>query len=480
MGLTVQNNNSALNSCNNLNKSSRAQQKSMKKLASGFKINSASDDASGLAISEKMRNQITALDTVVDSCEDGANLLQTAEGNIAEIQDMITRMVELAEESANGILDDDDRDALQDEMNELCAEVDRIASTANFNGTKLLNGDVYQRERRSVFTETLAVQFILPTGGFMNGKDEDGTVSKVLEYLKDNPSEVPSELSDNIGKVTRKYEYLEWTSDGEKWNAKLEGYLPIDPADECPPLKDYLLYFHKDGTPIVILEKDAAEPAGYNGTDWVCAKVYPANKPSKEVISDETLEVDTLHLKIGETSTKPNLVRFDRPNLHSDVIFNSVDTEEVIHTSSSSSATGGTLGGGVNHYGGTGYYKTTEVIEEHFIPNPVSSYSKGIAYDIRTPEKALKVYDHARSASEKISRNRGSIGALQNRLDYSINSATAASENTAATKSRIKDTDMAEEFTEYTSKSIISQASQSMLAQANTHVQDVLSLLQQQ
>ena len=91
MGIVIHTNMPGLNASNVLNKNTKSQQKSMQKLASGYKINSSADDASGLAISEKMRNKITALDTVVDSCEDGVNFLQTAEGNIAEIQDMMTR-----------------------------------------------------------------------------------------------------------------------------------------------------------------------------------------------------------------------------------------------------------------------------------------------------------------------------------------------------------------------------------------------------
>ncbi len=142
MGMVVRTNMAALNANNSLAQASKAQQAGMQKLASGFKINKAADDASGLAISEKMKNQIKALDTAKDNCEDGANLIQTAEGYMAETHDILNRMTELAEKSANGVLADEDRNSLQDEMDELCAEIDRIATTANFNGHKLMDGSI--------------------------------------------------------------------------------------------------------------------------------------------------------------------------------------------------------------------------------------------------------------------------------------------------------------------------------------------------
>ncbi|MBQ3567263.1 MAG: hypothetical protein IJA12_08815, partial [Oscillospiraceae bacterium] len=160
--MVVRTNVNALNSHRNLNKNSKTNAKSLEKLASGYKINRAGDDASGLAISEKMKAQIKALGTASANCEDGISMIQTTEGYMGEIHDMLNRMVELAEKSANGINQDTgntgtaaygtdasgklnagtDRAALQAEMDQLCAEIDRIALTANFNGNKLLNGNL--------------------------------------------------------------------------------------------------------------------------------------------------------------------------------------------------------------------------------------------------------------------------------------------------------------------------------------------------
>ncbi len=132
---------SAINSCRNLGKNNNAIQKDVEKLASGFKINRARDDASGLAITEKMRAQITALDVASRNCEDGISLVQTADGYLEEVHNMMQRMHELGMKSANGILDDDtDRTALQDEFSELQEEIDRISDTANFNNNNLFGG----------------------------------------------------------------------------------------------------------------------------------------------------------------------------------------------------------------------------------------------------------------------------------------------------------------------------------------------------
>ena len=162
MGMVVRTNVNALNAHRNLNKNNKTNAKSLEKLASGYKINRAGDDASGLAISEKMKAQIKALGTASANCDDGISMIQTTEGYMGEIHDMLNRMVELAEKSANGINEDSgltgasaygtsgdgtlragtDRAALQAEMDQLSAEIDRIALTANFNGNKLLNGNL--------------------------------------------------------------------------------------------------------------------------------------------------------------------------------------------------------------------------------------------------------------------------------------------------------------------------------------------------
>ena len=141
--MRIQHNIMAMNSYRNFNNNTSALSSNLEKLSSGYRINRAGDDAAGLAISEKMRAQITGLDAAQKNVNDGISLVKTAEGALQEVQDMLNRMVYLAEQSANGTYDDNvDRAALQEEVDALMEEIDRIADSSNFNGQKLLNGDL--------------------------------------------------------------------------------------------------------------------------------------------------------------------------------------------------------------------------------------------------------------------------------------------------------------------------------------------------
>ncbi|MCR2822364.1 flagellin N-terminal helical domain-containing protein [Lederbergia panacisoli] len=141
--MIINHNIAALNTHRQLGAAANAQGKSMEKLASGLRINKAGDDAAGLAISEKMRAQVRGLDQASRNAQDGISLIQTAEGALSETTSILQRMKELATQSANGTLDDNvDRKAIQAEVDKLNEEMDRIASTTNFNGKKLLDGSI--------------------------------------------------------------------------------------------------------------------------------------------------------------------------------------------------------------------------------------------------------------------------------------------------------------------------------------------------
>ena len=141
--MRIQHNIMALNSQRQLGINNNNISKSLEKLSSGYRINRAGDDAAGLAISEKIRAQIKGLETATDNANDGISLIQTAEGGLQEVHSMLNRMTELATKSSNGTYDNStDRNALQNEYNALVKEIDRIASTTNFNGIKLLDGSL--------------------------------------------------------------------------------------------------------------------------------------------------------------------------------------------------------------------------------------------------------------------------------------------------------------------------------------------------
>lgn len=345
MGMVVRTNMASLNANNSLGKSSKSQANSMQKLASGFNINKAADDASGLAISEKMKAQIKALDTASANCEDGANLIQTAEGYMSETHDILNRMVELSEKSANGVLTDEDRNSLQDEMDELCSEIDRIATTANFNNQKLMDGSI-------------------------------------------------------------------------------------------------------GSTNAITLSSTAASGNTY---------AYSCNAMSG------------VRLQIGETSTTADKLQVTINDFHTDKLFKSV-SGFVNKTNDNTDLAGNVSGATRANYFGS----NTNVHGA----SSASMYKSGITIDISDKDSASAAADAIRLVSNYVSDERGKLGAQQNRLDHTVNNLTTASENITAANSRIRDTDMASEMMAYTSKNVVSQAAQAMLAQANSQPQNVLSLLQ--
>ena len=138
--MIIQHNISALNAYNKLSGNNKALAANLQKLSSGYKINKAGDDAAGLAVSEKMRAQITSLEVAQKNSLDGISLVQTAEGALTEVHSMLNRMVELANQSANGTYDNSNRDKLEAELEQLKSEMDRISDATNFNGIKLLDG----------------------------------------------------------------------------------------------------------------------------------------------------------------------------------------------------------------------------------------------------------------------------------------------------------------------------------------------------
>ena len=181
--MRIQHNITALNAHRNLTNNNSALTKNLEKLSSGYRINRAGDDAAGLAISEKMRAQITGIETAKKNAEDGVSLVQTAEGALTEVHSMLNRMVELATQSANGTYSDANRAEMQKEIDALNKEIDRISKTANFNGTKLFTAKaggtldpvaLHVGETGSP-DNTISVTLKAMSASAMVAKNEDGT-----------------------------------------------------------------------------------------------------------------------------------------------------------------------------------------------------------------------------------------------------------------------------------------------------------------
>jgi flagellin len=220
----------SMNAYRNYSSNTSALSKNLEKLSSGYKINRAGDDAAGLAISEKMRAQISGLDQASNNVKDGISLIQTAEGALQEVQDMMNRMVTLAEESANGTYDDNvDRKALQDEYSALKTEIERIAKSANFNGkalfgstaTKSLAGMTLQIGDTAAAYNQLKLASAVGSAGSINfstiikaswGVSSVAKAQALLSNLKTGASAAINKISSLRGKLGAVQNRLEHTA----------------------------------------------------------------------------------------------------------------------------------------------------------------------------------------------------------------------------------------------------------------------------
>ncbi len=310
MGMVVRTNVNALNAHRNLGKNSKSNANSLEKLSSGFRINRAGDDASGLAISEKMKAQIKALGTASDNCEDGISLVQTTEGYMGEIHDMLNRMVELSEKAANGIMEDSgrtgaaaygttsndasgatepaagtDRAALQAEMDQLCAEIDRIALTANFNGNKLLNGNLDATPSSSIVKADGT--------GYETGTKSEG---KALALQIGETSNRGDKLTISINRMTTDNLFKGMTSPGS-----------YSTADGSSSISESLLISNgTDAASTVIVGQQATQGTASSWVEGVTINISDQAMASKaaECIRDAIDEVSLQRAQLGATQNR--------------------------------------------------------------------------------------------------------------------------------------------------------------------------------
>ena len=413
--MVVQHNLTAMNSNRMLGITSKSQAKATEKLSSGYKINRAADDAAGLSISEKMRKQIRGLTQASANAQDGISAVQTAEGALTEVHDMLQRMNELAVKAANGTNSKDDRDYIQAEVDQLVTEIDRVATTTKFNETYLLKGTNGNDVGKLTFSTAATA-----TGIAANKFDSDG-IAKVDGQTQQakgtkNGSDGESSYRDTTiqvhGKTYHLIEDYTMTDDSTK---TLEQELETKNATET-------LYFSD-------MSKLAAQIKKDNGASLKDVSVsYDSTNGNKltakvTAFSDLNKGLD-VSLHVGADSTKDNKIGL---------------TIEMMSA----------RGLGVN----------------------------GIRVDGADDKNATASIDTIKAAIQKVSEQRSALGAVQNRLDHTINNLDNVVENTTSAESAIRDTDMATQMVSYSNNNILAQAGQAMLAQANQSNQGVLSLL---
>ena len=378
--MVIKHNLTAMNANRMFNLTNVSQAKSTEKLSSGYKINRAADDAAGLSISEKMRRQVRGLTQASANAADGISCVQTAEGALSEVHDMLQRMNELAVKGANGTLTTDDRSYITMEVRQLMSEIDRIQSTTTFNEQNLLDG-TFKNIGLQVGAES--GQHIAITIGNMCTNDLIASaLAKGIFYQTNNESPLCQKI-DQPNPSTANYP------------------------------QGVVAYWVPDNSTYAKQEY------------WDKSMVRPWGSPGHS------------HLLGAEDLTVFHSFSYDSI------------TDENVKNRLTTNYTPGITGG-----------------KEEALSDKAS--------DVRYFQ-ALNAF--AKSAITDVSETRSNLGAIQNRLEHTINNLDNIVENTTVAESFIRDTDIATEMVKYANNNILAQAGQSMLAQANQSNQGALSLL---
>ena len=487
--MRIQHNIAALNSYRNLTGNNNAVAKNLEKLSSGYRINRAGDDAAGLAISEKMRAQITGLNTAQKNAQDGVSLVQTAEGALTEVHSMLNRMVELADQSANGTYDNEvDRANLQKEIASLKDEIDRIADSTNFNGINLLDGSLSAKKLDLNKASTLGGQGITvqenaavaTTSDFTVGVGDGKEHTLTVEYADENGKLHSVDL-----KYTSGTDATTSTKNIKEAIAKSELASVFDVTENTNKFTLTSKVAGEGGAKLTAIKttdqtatalKNGTVTEGTNATVTAEGKAAIAdgdkitlNGKTYQFVKDVDTEVadGATAVLIGKTNddTKVNLNKaLESAGIEATLVGNDI-TFAALNNGKGLTLQIGDTSEDFNQM-------TVSVGDMHTV-------ALGIAdINISTQAGAKAAVDKIKSAINSVSSTRGDLGAIQNRLEHTINNLSVTAENMTAAESRIRDVDMANEMMAYTKNNILVQSSQAMLAQANQLPQGVLQLLQ--
>ena len=497
--MVVQHNMQAMNANRMLGITSSKQSKSSEKLSSGYRINRAADDAAGLAISEKMRKQINGLDRASTNAQDGVSAVQTAEGALTEVHSMLQRMNELAVQAANGTNSKEDRDAIQLEIGQLSQEIDRVAETTKFNETFLLKGNsgtkvvnvnahdaglkgtmVQGSGSNATFTATLTIggnvsiaggtyRIVETAGATVTGvgKNTGDTRPNALEDVQAliyNKTATPPEtaqtaLGKNVIIDGTTYTYGKDLNNKDQWtDSNGNAYTAAQLADVVG-----------DGASVKVGDLEVINVVDPKADDALTLKeavekMATALADASNIGGTESLaECDG-----NDTYTKLEAVKVNNDytgeykftfDIKKATVVNNTDLTFSLHVGADADL-------------------TNKINVKIAALDTAALHIGGLNVSDSTGTAATYAIDAIADAINKVSSQRSNLGAIQNRLEHTIDNLDNVVENTTAAESRIRDTDMAEEMVEYSKNNILAQAGQSMLAQANQSTQGVLSLLQ--
>ncbi len=420
--MVVQHNLTAMNSNRMLGITTGAQAKATEKLSSGYKINRAADDAAGLAISEKMRKQIRGLTQASANAQDGISAVQTAEGALTEVHDMLQRMNELAVKAANGTMSESDRDAIQSEVDQLVTEIDRVATTTKFNETYLLKGS--NNGVAGSLAYTTAQGHTSLNADLASINSATGTMSVTVDDYTDSDTAVSG--ADITGKSA---------TFGNTTYILVETSAPTATTDPKLSVKETAekLTGTTDAT-------SGKAVKAFTSMDALMSAMKRDNGEDVKTVTSFINSSGNVELKVEAFADLNDAIDF---SLH--VGADSSDDNKINLNISSM----GARGLGVN----------------------------GLTITGDNDDNATAAIDVVADALERVSAQRATLGAVQNRLEHTIANLDNVVENTTSAESAIRDTDMATQMVTYSNNQILAQAGQAMLAQSNQANQGVLSLL---
>ena len=490
--MVVQHNMQAMNANRMLNITTSSQSKATEKLSSGYKINRAADDAAGLSISEKMRKQIKGLDQASTNAQDGISAVQTAEGALTEVHSMLQRMNELATQAANGTNSESDRQAIQNEIAQLTTEIDRVAETTKFNETYLLKGN------GKTTTNVISAK----DAGIIGSLTGVGTGTGVfkMDALKFGSTITIGSKGYTIG--TTISDIREAITSGKFVSSKpgtgsiiqingteytiAKDKTSVDTAENVL-LATQIASLVKDGDKVIVGTQtmvamtENATTGKVDGVGDNDASVISAKK-AYSLIADELRKASSIGTDAGHeakvTKTTATVGGTGTVNANWKTGTQYANDNTQITFIISEGTVQSTQGLQMGLHVGADADETNKITFTIDSMTAAGLGVKGLNLVDTTGAKATYAIDTIAEAISKVSAQRSSLGAIQNRLEHTINNLDNVVENTTSAESQIRDTDMAEEMVEYSNNNILAQAGQSMLAQANQATQGVMSLLQ--
>ena len=505
--MVVQHNMQAMNANRMLNVTTGAQSKSTEKLSSGYKINRAADDAAGLSISEKMRKQIRGLDQASSNAQDGVSAVQTAEGALTEVHSMLQRMNELAVQAANGTNSESDRQSIQDEIDQLTTEIDRVAETTKFNETYLLKGGEGTK-KINLGAHDAGLKGKLTDNG-------DGTATFVMDTLKDG---------DKVSIGGKEYTIGSTVDQAKALIAQpASGTVDVKIGDKSFKITNTGEVQDAAGNKLYVKSANGAGAAATFSTtaELTTESQFHKTTPDTGTLTDNNV-VTVANLKdyvaggvkvtvgtntaLAMTDADGDKIDDNNTAVISKEKAYQLAAQELLAANKIGDTEGNAAvtlpdGTAITNANGTGTFKIA--VGKAEVANTLSfnlhvgadaDMTNKIGVDIETMNsaylgvKGLSVKDTSGNAATyaidaiadavaKVSSQRSALGAVQNRLEHTIANVDNVVENSTSAESRIRDTDMAEEMVNYSKNNILAQAGQSMLAQANQSNQGVLSLL---